>query len=74
MATALKDDYCTILAAPCDQKQRGSTLNDIAVRATARRANPNLRHMPNEADLRTASENARLMAQPQYQTIKEDNA
>ena len=60
---------------PTTKTQKGS-LADIARRATLRKANPNLRHAPNENDLQVASEHANLMIYHQYQTInpdKEDN-
>ena len=49
-----------------------SSLADIARRAAARKADPNLRHVPNENDIRVASEHAALMACHQYQAIKPD--
>ena len=42
---------------------------DIAERVAARKADSNLRHIPNEHDLRVASEHARLMVYPQVQAI-----
>jgi hypothetical protein len=48
----------------------GRKLSKLSERAAAVRADPRLRHTPNEHDIRKASENARLMAAPQYRTIK----
>ncbi|MCL2087740.1 MAG: hypothetical protein FWH05_09150 [Oscillospiraceae bacterium] len=47
-------------------------LEEIAKRAALIKVNPNLRHKPNKNDLRIASENAELMAEYQYQTIKSE--
>ena len=44
-------------------------MSDIAKRAALRRADPDLRHIPNENDLRVASENAELMAYHQGQAV-----
>ncbi|MDR1588786.1 MAG: hypothetical protein LBS51_01175 [Oscillospiraceae bacterium] len=44
----------------------------LAVRAQRVRVDSVLRHEPNAHDLRKASENAEIMAQPQFQTIKSD--
>ena len=38
-------------------KKSNTNLADIARRAAARKADPSLRHAPNESDLRVASEN-----------------
>jgi hypothetical protein len=48
------------------------SLQDITRRAAKIKADPKLRHLPNEKDLRVFSEHARLMQYPQYQTIKPD--
>ena len=45
-------------------------LSDLAERAKAIKADPNLRHSPNEYDIRKASENANLMQSQQFKTIK----
>ena len=50
-----------------------NSLAEMAKRAAARKANPNLRHIPNEGDLRVVSEHAKIMVHFQYQTIKEDD-
>ena len=50
-------------------EERKYKIADIAKRATLRKSNPNLRHIPNENDVRVASEHAELMAYHQYQTI-----
>ena len=47
-------------------------LADLYKRANAIKADPNLRHIPNEHDLSIASENAKLMQPYQYQTINKD--
>jgi len=50
-------------------EERKRKIDEIAKRATLRKANPNLRHIPNENDVRIASEHTRLMIYHQYQTI-----
>ena len=49
-----------------------ANLINIAQRAAHRKAMSSLRHMPTASDLQTASQNAQLMANPQYHTITED--
>jgi hypothetical protein len=49
---------------------RREKMEQLRQRAAAIKADPKLRHEPNSHDLRVASENAKLMAYPQYQTIK----
>ena len=44
-------------------------LLELSKRATIIKADPKLRHAPNEHDIAIASENARLMQLYQYQTI-----
>jgi len=48
------------------------SLKEIAKRAALVKSDPKLRHKPNEKDLRVISDHAKIMAYPQYQTIKED--
>jgi len=43
-------------------------LSELGKRAQEIKADPNLRHVPNENDLRIMSEHVTLMAYPQYQT------
>lgn len=50
-------------------EERKSKIAEIAKRAALRKTNPNLRHIPNENDVRVASEHAKLMVYHQYQTI-----
>ena len=50
--------------------KRKKSLDEIAKRAAFRMANPNLRHVPNENDLRVASEHTMIMLHPQCQTVK----
>ena len=57
-------------------EERERKIAEIAKRATLRKANPSLRHIPNENDVRIASEHTKLMIYHQYQTItthEEDN-
>ena len=49
-----------------------TTLKEIAKRAALIKADPNLRHTPNKHDLKVASEHAKLMLNPQYQTLKDE--
>jgi hypothetical protein len=53
------------------KKQDGSLLS-IAKRAAVRKADPTLRHVPNEDDLRVITEHTKFMVYPQFQTIKPD--
>ena len=48
---------------------RKKDMAGVAQRAAARKADPNLRRLPNDNDLRVESEHARLMAYPQYQAM-----
>ena len=50
-------------------EDRKRKIAEIAKRATSRKANPNLRHIPNENDVSVASEHTKLMIYHQYQTI-----
>ncbi|MCL2392318.1 MAG: hypothetical protein FWC66_06890 [Oscillospiraceae bacterium] len=45
-------------------------LLELSKRASAIRADPNLRHAPSNHDIAVASENTKLMRAYQYQTIK----
>ncbi|MCL2421226.1 MAG: hypothetical protein FWD03_05150 [Defluviitaleaceae bacterium] len=49
--------------------QKTTGLAETARRAALRKADASLRHIPNEADIRTASEHADFMVYYQYQTI-----
>ena len=51
-----------------------SKLLDLSKRASKIKSDPQLRHTPNEHDLSTASENARLMQIYQYKTISTEYA
>jgi len=51
------------------EKSKKCILSEIAKRAAARKANPNLRHIPNKNDLQVASEHTKLMIYHQYQAI-----
>ena len=53
-------------------RKNKSNLVKIAQRATIRKANPNLRHMPTNNDVLIASEHAKLMIYHQYQSISVD--
>ena len=50
-------------------EERKSKIAEIAKRVALRKANPSLRHIPNENDMRIASEHTKLMIYHQYQTI-----
>ena len=50
-------------------EERKSKVSEIAKRVALRKNSPNLRHVPNENDVRVASEHTKLMIYHQYQTI-----